>query len=623
MKSDLLSDLNPHQQKAANHINGPALILAGAGSGKTKVLTYRAVNLIVNYQVSPHNILLMTFTNKAAGEMKARIQQLLQNQSLSSPTDLKTAGPYAGTFHSFCVRVLRIDGKTINLPDNFVIYDAQDQLDAIKQIMNTFDISTKNFNPNSILHTISEAKNELISETEYPKFARGYFQETVARIYVAYQKLLHDNLAVDFDDILGLVVYLLQKYPEIRQKYQNKYPYIMIDEYQDTNKAQYELSKLLAGTQQNITVVGDAAQSIYRWRGADFRNITNFKSDFPGLTEFHLEQNYRSTQTILDAAYGVISRNNSHPILKLWTEKLTGEKITLYEARNEHDEGSFLVNTITQSGKSLKDIAILYRTNAQSRIIEEALLHAGLPYVLIGGTRFYERKEIKDVVSYLRVLANPKDTVSYNRIEKLGKGRLKKFLDFAHIIQSDATHGHSTLELLEQTLEATNYLSLFDANVEEEASRLENIKELRSVANEFTNINDFLENVALVEREYEPTIAKAREANRSAITLMTIHSAKGLEFDMVFMVGMEEGLFPHSRSLMDKEELEEERRLCYVGMTRAKNHLYVSYANKRMFFGTRTHNSPSRFISEIPEETLNQKVSMGYDRAWRDDDSFT
>lgn len=617
MIPDLLSQLNTSQKKATQHIKGPGLILAGAGSGKTKVLTYRTANLILHHDVSPFNILLMTFTNKAAGEMKHRIQNLLTTHQPNSTL----ATPYAGTFHSFCVKLLRIDGHAIHLPDNFVIFDDQDQSEAVKQVMKELNLSTKSFNPNAVRHTISSAKNELISPSEYASFARGYFQETVATVYFAYEKLLRENAALDFDDILVFAVKLFRERSELLQKYQEKYQYIMIDEYQDTNKVQYELSLLLSASHHNIAVVGDASQSIYRWRGADFRNINNFKKDFPEVIEYHLDQNYRSTQVILDAAFGVISKNTTHPVLELWTDNNGGDSITVYEARNEHDEGNFLVQTILQSRKPFTDFAVLYRTNAQSRSIEEAFLHAGIPYILIGGTRFYERKEIKDVLAYMRYIANPKDMISYNRIEKLGKGRLKKFLDFAHTIHQDTILvNHTTLEILDLTLEASDYLSLYDANVEEEAYRLENIKELRSVAAEFPDLLNFLENVALVEREYEPDTVKKREEKRSAVTLMTIHSAKGLEFPTVFMIGMEEGLFPHSRSLMDKEELEEERRLCYVGITRAKTRLYLTYTNRRMFFGTRTHNMVSRFISEIPEKVLTFQVSLGYDRGFREED---
>ncbi len=609
MANSLLNELNIAQRAAVEYTDGPILILAGAGSGKTRVLTLKATYLIGEKHISPHNILMVTFTNKAANEMKERIRKLLGDIS-----DL----PFAGTFHSLCVKILRIDGKAIGLSPNFLIYDEQDQLDAIKETMKKLDISVKNFNPGAILHTISQAKNELVTAVEYPQYARGYFQETVARIYLDYQQLLRDNEALDFDDLLSHTVRLFEREPEILGKYQEKYHYILVDEYQDTNRAQYILTKLLAARYKNICVVGDASQSIYRWRGADFRNIGNFKTDYPETRIFHLEQNYRSTQIILDAAFGVISKNTSHPILKLWTQKHAGDQIVLYEARTEHDEASFLVQTILQSGRPFTDLAVLYRTNAQSRVLEEAFLHAGIPYVLVGGTRFYERKEIKDVLGYLRLIANPKDTVSYKRVEKLGKGRLEKFLSYAHKITTDDKLVElSTLELLDQVLQASRYLELYDANVEEEAYRLENIKELRSVATEFPHLTEFLETVALVEREYQP---RNRDNNRNAVTLMTLHAAKGLEFPIVFMVGMEEGLFPHNRSLMERDELEEERRLCYVGITRAKEKLYLTYANRRLFFGTRTQNMISRFIADIPEHALAFQVSLDTHRGFDSND---
>lgn len=612
MVYQLLNDLNRQQQQAVTHTQGPMLILAGAGSGKTRVLTYRVAYLMDEKAIPYQQILMMTFTNKAAGEMKQRIAGLLKNNS-----DL----PFAGTFHSLAAKFLRIEGKHLGIAPGFLIYDEQDQLEAIREVMKKMDISSKSFNPGAVLHTISEAKNELISATEYPQYARGYFQETVARIYLGYQKLLKENEALDFDDLLMKTVQLLAKNPEILGKYQEKYHYILVDEYQDTNKAQYLLTKLLGGRWRNICVVGDASQSIYRWRGADFRNILNFKNDFPEAAEFHLEQNYRSSQVILDAAFGVIVKNTSHPVLKLWTSRNGGEKITLYEARNEHDEATFLVQTILQSNRPVTDFAVLYRTNAQSRVIEEAFLHAGIPYVLVGATRFYERKEIKDVLAYLRILANPKDTVSYRRIEKLGKERLRKFLAFADTLKQDKQLiSYTTLELLDKTLNSTQYLDLYDANVEEEAYRLENIKELRSVATEFPLLQDFLETVALVEQEYTPEHLKDRDNQRKAVTLMTMHAAKGLEFPVVFMVGMEEGLFPHSRALMDKEELEEERRLCYVGITRAKEKVYLTFANRRLFFGTRTQNMISRFIADIPQYSLELQVSLNSDRGFREED---
>jgi len=487
--------------------------------------------------------------------------------------------------------------------------------------MQRLDISTKQYTPRGVLATISQAKNELISALEYPNYARGNFQETVARVYLGYQRLLLENGALDFDDLLSKTVQLFEKQPEILGKYQQKYQYVLVDEYQDTNKAQYLLTKLLSGRWHNLCVVGDASQSIYMWRGADFRNIVNFKTDFPQVKIFHLEQNYRSTQTILDAAFGVIEKNTSHPVLKLWTEKTHGDRITLYEARNEQDEAMYIIQTILQSGKSIENFAVLYRTNAQSRVLEEAFLHAGVPYTLVGGTRFYERKEIKDVLAYLRLLANAKDTVAYNRAEKLGKGRMQKFLQFAADITGDNKQiNYTTLELLDQLLEHTKYLDLYDANVEEESYRLENIKELRSVATQFSVLTEFLENVSLMEQEFTPKAIRDREQNRKAVTLMTLHAAKGLEFPVVFMIGMEEGIFPHSRSLMEKDELEEERRLCYVGITRAQDKLYLIYANRRLFFGTRTQNTISRFIADIPEYALDLQISLSADRGFRDDD---
>jgi len=611
MTKNLLNGLNSAQKEAVSTIEGPVLILAGAGSGKTRVLTYRVAYLIAQKHIPAHNILMVTFTNKAAMEMKNRIIKLLGTHEL----------PFAGTFHALCVKILRIDGRHIGISPNFLIYDEQDSLDAVKDIMKSLDLSVKSFNPSAILHTISEAKNELVSAVEYPQYAKGYFQEAAAKVYLGYQKLLKDNEALDFDDLLMQTVRLFQQNKEILSKYQEKYHYILVDEYQDTNKAQYTLTKLLAGRYHNICVVGDASQSIYRWRGADFRNIINFKQDYPAVREFHLEQNYRSTQKILDAAHGVISKNTTHPILKLWTDLQGGEKITLYEARTEHDEATFLVTTILQASRPFADFAVLYRTNAQSRVLEEAFLHAGIPYVLVGGTRFYERKEIKDVIAYLRIIANPKDTVSYKRIEKLGKGRLAKFLEFAQTVKEEKMLvGLTTLELLDQVLAVTEYLQLYNANVEEEAYRLENIKELRSVATEFPVLVDFLETIALVEQEYEPSAVRQREKNRDCVTLMTLHAAKGLEFPIVFIVGMEEGLFPHSRSLMDREELEEERRLCYVGLTRAKEKLYLTYANRRLFFGTRTQNMISRFIADIPQHVIDLNVSLASNRGWNEDD---
>lgn len=610
MSANLLNDLNSDQQKAVKQTDGPVLILAGAGSGKTRVLTYRAAYLMGELHVQGSNILMLTFTNKAAEEMKFRIHTLLKNQQLSDM-------PFAGTFHSLCVSILRKHGSYINIPSNFSIYDDDDQINAIKQVMTRLDISQKQYNPRAVLSTISQAKNEMIPALEYPQYARGDFQETTARVYLSYQQLLITNGALDFDDLLLKTVQLFQKYPDVLGEYQEKYHYVLVDEYQDTNKAQYLLTKLLCGRWRNLTVVGDASQSIYRWRGADFRNIVNFKNDFKDTKIFELEQNYRSTQIILDAAFGVIGKNTTHPILKLWTDRGMGEKISLYEARNEHDEASYIAQTILISREPFSHFAILYRTNAQSRVLEENFIRNGIPYALVGGTRFYDRKEIKDVLSYLRLVANPQDTVSFIRAEKLGKTRFAKFQLYSDTLKNDnKLITLTTLELLDTILKKTNYLELYDANVEEEAMRLENIKELRSVATEFPNLTDFLTNVALVEQR---SAKKKSENYKDTVTLMTLHAAKGLEYETVFIIGMEEGIFPHSRSLMEKEELEEERRLCYVGITRAKDKLHITYANRRLFFGTRTQNMVSRFLADIPEHTLDVQISISNDRGWQED----
>ena len=604
MNKDIFKDLNKEQQKAVVAIDGPMIILAGAGSGKTRVLTYKVIYLIKEKGINPFNILMLTFTNKAANEMKERVK-LITNQP-----------PAISTFHSLCAKLLRIEGKHIGLSPQFAIYDTQDQIDAVKEAMKLLGLSPKEYKPSSVLATISQAKNELITEEDYPKYARGHFQEVVARVYRVYQNLLKENEAVDFDDLMIKTVMLFGENSQILKKYQDRFVYILIDEYQDTNHAQYYLTKMLAQKYQNICVVGDFAQSIYSWRGADFTNLTKFKDDFKNAKTFSLSQNYRSTQKILDAATSVISRNTTHPVLKLWTENPNGDDVTIYEARNEQDEAEFIIRETSNfklltSNFKYSDVAVFYRTNAQSRAIEEVFIHQGISYVLIGGTRFYERKEIKDVLSYLRLIANPKDMVSYKRIEKLGKGRLEKFLDFQQQFKNQR-NPLSTIDILDQTLKRTEYLSLYDEKDEEDRQRLENIKELRSVAVEFPNLHHFLENVALVEQEYMPDHPKSNGEKKDAVTLMTMHAAKGLEFPVVFMVGMEEGLFPHSRSLMDKNELEEERRLCYVGLTRAKEKLFLTYARRRLFFGQKSSNIVSRFILELPENVISQNLRSDF-----------
>ncbi|MEK7534252.1 MAG: UvrD-helicase domain-containing protein [Patescibacteria group bacterium] len=622
MQKEFLKDLNLEQKKAVLHNLGPMIILAGAGSGKTRVLTYKVIYLIKQKGIDPLNILMVTFTNKAANEMKERVQRFLATDQ--SPIT-NHQSPTISTFHSICAKILRIDGKYIGISSRFVIYDTQDQTDATKEAMKKLSISVKDYKPVSILATISQAKNELISDAEYSKYARGHFQETVAKVYPVYQEILKANYALDFDDLLLKTVYLFEQNPQLLEKYQNRFRYILIDEYQDTNHAQYTLAKMLSDKFKNICVVGDFSQSIYSWRGADFRNLTKFKTDFKNVVTFALSQNYRSTQKILDAASSVISRNTTHPVLKLWTENPNGEDVTIYEAGNEHEEVEFIVSQLSNlkyeiTNLKYTDFAILYRTNAQSRIIEEVFIHRGTPYILIGGTRFYERKEIKDVLAYLRVLANSKDMVSYKRIEKLGKGRLEKFLDFQNKVilgirqlaetpESPDTKRHSgqarmtTIDILDQVLKKTEYLSLYNEKNEEDRTRLENIKELRSVAVSLPKLTQFLENVSLVEQEYLPDKPN-NNGKKDAVTLMTLHAAKGLEFPIVFMIGMEEGLFPHSRSLMDKNELEEERRLCYVGMTRAKSRLFLTYTRQRLFFGQKMSNTVSRFIFELPESVL-------------------
>jgi DNA helicase-2/ATP-dependent DNA helicase PcrA len=610
---DFLSDLNETQKDAASTVSGAVLILAGAGSGKTRVLTYRVAYLVCAKSVDPENILLVTFTNKAATEMKDRVTKLLAVNKSEFATK-----PYASTFHSLCAKILRTDGFEIGIGQNYLIYDDNDSVDLIKDILGKMDLSPKNYNPRAVLATISQAKNQLISSLEYPQFARGLFQTTVSQIYLTYQKTLREIGALDFDDLIMETVRLFREQKRILEKYQNRWQYIMIDEYQDTNLVQFELTKLLAKKYGNICVVGDFSQSIYSWRGADYKNLINFKDFFPGTKTFRLEQNYRSTQKILDAAFGVISKNQSHPILELWTNEAAGEQVVIYEARNEQDEAKFVIDEIKKrvsSGEapSLSDFAILYRTNAQSRVLEEALLHRGIPYTLVGGTRFYDRKEVKDVLSYLRLLQNPKDSVSEKRIEKLGKGRFAKwqvYLEDRETLLGE-TFAKNPLGLLDDVLRATGYLDLFDEEDEEDLARMENIRELRSVASQFQNLSDFLENVSLVERESKNR--QKADLSTGAVTLMTLHSAKGLEFSVVFLVGMEEGLFPHSRSLMDKRELEEERRLCYVGITRARKKLFLTYARHRLFFGARGSNLLSRFVSDIPEKLLEARFPSALD----------
>jgi DNA helicase-2/ATP-dependent DNA helicase PcrA len=595
----ILMHLNPNQQEAVTSKDGPLLILAGAGSGKTRCITHRVAYLIKERGINPENILLVTFTNKAAAEMKERLKKLIGKAPL-----------LAGTFHSFCARILRQEGKFIGIPPSFIIYDEADQLEVIKQAMFNLKISPDNFKPKSVLNLISEAKNELLSEIEYPQYARGDFLKTVASIYLEYQKILKKYYALDFDDLLFKAVKLFDLNNQVLKKYQERFHHVLVDEYQDTNTAQYILTKYLSGRWRNLYVVGDCSQSIYMWRGANFRNILNLKNDFPDLRIINLEQNYRSTQKILDAATSVIQKNKSHPILKLWTKNGEGKKIKIYEGKSEIDEARFVISKIKNLKSKIKfsDIAILYRTNAQSRVFEETFLSESILYLLVGGVRFYKRREIKDCLAYLRLLANSKDLISRKRIEKLGKKRLDQFIKFKDKLKK--SQKFKTVELLDKIFQITDYLELFNGENPEDLTRLENIKELRSVATKYPNLYDFLENVALIEQEQLPKndlIIKSKKSQKDAVTLMTMHAAKGLEFKVVFIVGMEEGLFPHARSMQNAQELEEERRLCYVGMTRAKNSLFLTFAQKRLYFGLKTANTVSRFIMDIPEN-LKSKI---------------
>jgi len=546
--------------------------------------------LIDSGTITPEQLLMVTFTNKAAGEMRERLSKIIGAKI-----------PNVGTFHSMSARILRHEAQEVGLSRDFVIYDDSDQESLVKEISSNLEIDPKRFRSRSIMSTISSAKQEMVTPESYQSMAHGPFQEVAAQVYLAYQKQLKVYGAVDFDDLLNLCVKLFQENKTVLTKYQEMFRYIFVDEYQDTNTTQYLFTTLLANKYKQLTVVGDASQSIYRWRGADYRNMAKLKKDYPNLHEIKLSRNYRSTQNILDAATQVIGNNKNHPILSLWTESGAGEKISLITAYSGSDEAKRIVEEIQQlicgstqgSTPTYNDIALLYRTNAQSRSIEEGFIRAGIPYVLIGGTKFYERKEIKDLLAYLRIVLNSNDGISYKRAEKLGKRKLAQVLNIPHEMDSEAA---TPSELLDKVIENSQYMNQFDSEIEEDLSRIENIKELQAVASEFGNLTDFLENVALVQSEY---YEGEKKDHKNAVTLMTLHAAKGLEFPIVFLVGLEEGLFPHSRSLMEIEEMEEERRLAYVGITRAKIKLYLSWAKQRTIWGSAGIQNRSRFIDEI------------------------
>jgi DNA helicase-2/ATP-dependent DNA helicase PcrA len=581
--SDILKGLNKEQREAVLECDYPSIILAGAGSGKTRVIVQKVMFLIKEKSVRPNKIVMITFTNKAAKEMKERINKLLgDNVNLG----------YIGTFHSFCAMILRRSGEYCGVASDFVIYDAEDSSSLLKTILK--EIGTK-YSPAFFASKISDAKNKLITPERYLDFYSYYKSAEVADVYHKYQKELSKSHAVDFDDLIMKTVFLFQKNKEVLEYYQSKYTNFLVDEFQDTNLAQYILTKLLAGKLGNITVVGDFSQSIYSWRGANMDNLKSFEKDFNNVRTFQLKKNYRSTQKILDFAYDVISVNETHPILELETDQKDGDDIVFHTATNEEEEAVFIAKKIIELSREsdFEDFAVLYRTNAQSRIIEEVFLHYSIAYTLVGGTRFYERKEIKDILSYLRLILNPSDSVSLNRIQKLGKRRFLKFKNFYEKIKTDREQ-HTTEELISQILVETGYLELYDRENEEDFSRLENIRELSSVAYRFTNLVEFLEQVALVQSEY--FTGEKNGERKEGVRLTTLHQAKGLEYENVFIAGLEEGILPHSRAVDDLFQLEEERRLFYVGITRAKKNLYITNVTKRMIFGRRSESVPSRFL---------------------------
>jgi DNA helicase-2/ATP-dependent DNA helicase PcrA len=642
----LLTELNDQQRLAAETTDGPVLILAGAGSGKTKALTHRVAYLVAEKRVRPLNILAVTFTNKAAGEMRGRVLKLLNLDPAN-----RSYFPFIGTFHSICLRLLRREATEIGLASNFLVFDAADSQSAIKRAMRQLGIDEKQLTPGLIHGLISSAKNELIDHRQYAKLATGRAQEAAAKVYPVYQAILKDAGALDFDDLIFRTVGMFRAYPEILQKYQQQFQYIMVDEYQDTNHAQYQFTKLLALTKpHNICVVGDDWQSIYSWRGANFQNILDFEKDYPQATIIKLEQNYRSTKRILDAAHAIIAKNHVRSDKKLWTDRGDGAGIGIFNVYNEVQEGEMIVRKIEElrlaEKRELYDFAVLYRTNAQSRQLEEAFLRYNIPYKIVGGTRFYERKEIKDALAYLRFVYQPDDLVSFGRIINLpprGLGdvslqRLERWRQtqrssllqacrnadqvpglqtkavnalqaFAILIDGLRTEAAKLPvgQLLDLIIKRSGYLNFLDDNSIQAADRIENVKELLSVAETYheLGLEAFLEEIALVS-----DIDNYAETT-NAVTLMTLHAAKGLEFPVVFIPGVEEGIFPHSRALFDAEQMEEERRLCYVGMTRAKERLYLLYANSRLLYGSTNHNPPSRFLLEIPPELQDSTSEWG------------
>jgi DNA helicase-2/ATP-dependent DNA helicase PcrA len=642
LSNKLLSGLNPEQQAAVKQTDGPLLIMAGAGSGKTRVLTHRIAYLMAEKEVAPWNILAITFTNKAAREMKDRVSKIVGGAGEEI---------WISTFHSMCVRILRRDIDRLGYNRNFTILDTTDQLSVIKNVLKDKNIDTKKFEPRSLLGSISSAKNELITPEEYSKSATGPYESVVAKVYEDYQKRLRKNQALDFDDLIMITINLFMRVPEVLEYYQRKFQYIHVDEYQDTNRAQYMLVKQLASRFQNLCVVGDSDQSIYRWRGADISNILSFEKDYPRAKVILLEQNYRSSKRILQAANEVIEKNPNRKPKKLWTENQDGSKIVYYRGSTEQDECYYVAGIMKQlidsRQRKTSDFAILYRTNAQSRVMEEVLLKSNISYNIVGGTKFYDRKEIKDILAYLRLIANPNDDISLERIinvpkRGIGATTLDKIANYAALhdmsiyealqmielvgLSAKVTNALvdfrdqlrnwvqmqeflSVTELVEEVLDKTGYRDMLKNEKTIEAqSRLENIDEFLSVTKNFEENHEdkslisFLTDLALVSDIDK--LDDEEDKEQGNVVLMTLHAAKGLEFPVVFLMGMEEGVFPHSRSLFDDEEMEEERRLAYVGITRAEQSLYITNAQMRTLFGRTNMNPVSRFISEIPADLL-------------------
>jgi DNA helicase-2/ATP-dependent DNA helicase PcrA len=646
---DFSRELNPAQLEAVRQTEGPLIIFAGAGSGKTRVLTYRIAALIEN-GVSPFSILAVTFTNRASAEMKERVEQLVGAAAHKV---------WISTFHSLAVQILRREAPYLPFDGDFVIYDAADQQTVIKHCIQELNVDDRKFRPRGVLAEISTLKNELVSPHEYRQLASNIREETIARLYELYQQKLLQQNALDFDDLLVQLVKLFRSEPSVLEKYRERFRYVMVDEYQDTNHVQYVLIHQLAGKHRNLCVVGDDDQSIYGWRGADIRNILDFEKDYPEAKVIKLEQNYRSTQRILAVANAVIANNRGRKPKELWTSNAVGDPIYFYQAFDERDEAQFVVETVqelVEKGEAdFRDCAVFYRTNAQSRSFEEECIRANLPYRIFGGLRFYERKEIKDILAYLRLIANPADEVSLRRIINLprrgiGETTIKRaeevalqegtslalilrepeqvpdlggravnaICDFFEMVDGwGRLNGVVPLaELVERVLDESGYFSMLESeNSTEAETRLENLQEFLGVARQYEagaddrSLAGFLEHLALVTDidNYQP--------EENALVLMTIHGAKGMEFPVVFLTGMEEGLFPHARSMNEERDVEEERRLCYVGITRARERLYLSWAIRRFIYGSATSREPSRFLTEIPQEFLYPVVVGGAEAA--------